>query len=121
MVSAWLRDQPGGPISRLAIGRHRAKHLGLEAAPGRRPKSDSLLRDVRDIVHEAVAEGSMTPTLRDGLMADVELGRREERDVDRDWQLRLVAALTGRVAIVSPEVLEIEAEYRPLLGSGDGS
>jgi hypothetical protein len=94
-VSRWLTDA-GSPIGPHALGRHR-DHIGVPATHGRVGPSDDFLESVRDAVHERVQSGELQPGVRDGIAAQKALDAREAKEKDRDWQLRLVMALTGNV------------------------
>jgi hypothetical protein len=120
-LTSWTRDHPPY-VSRLALGRHR-RHIGVGTAPGRKPPSTDFLTDVRDAVHADMAAGVLRPNMGDGIAAQKALDARTDRDMDREWQYRLVLALTGHAPVALPPLdpasAAIEAEYRPLLGSGE--
>lgn len=119
-ISRWL-DELGTPITRQALSRHAKSHLGAEPSKGRRPVGDDYLETVRDAAADGVASGELRVTVKDGIAAQRGLDARAARDMDRDWQLKLVLALTGhipQVRVIDPELEAIEAEYRPLLTSG---
>lgn len=123
ILSAWSAAL-GSPISSKALGRHRRDHLALTATRGRRPVSDDFLESVRDAAADGLASGDLRATVKDGIAAQRGLDAREARDIDRDWQLRLVMALTGNAT--GPRVLDAldmeriaaDAEYRVLLEAG---
>jgi hypothetical protein len=125
ILAAWTASE-GEAISAKAIGRHRRAHLGRYANPrGRRGASDDFLESVRDHVHARLEAGELQPGVRDGIAAQRALDAREAKATDRDWQLRLVLALTGNVP-QRPRLVDHwdtereagEAEIRGLLTTG---
>lgn len=121
-VSRWLRTEHDTVLSAVSIGHHAKEHLGAAPSPrGRRPVSADFLESVRDAAADGLASGALDVTLKDGIAAQKALDARAARDMDRDWQLKLVLALTGRTPVPllpDPEVEAIEGEFRPLLESG---
>ncbi len=120
-VSRWLETSGLKPITAQSIAVHAKSHLGVPSVLGRRPASDDFLESVRDTAHEGLVSGELAVTLKDGIAAQKALDARAARDMDRDWQLKLVLALTGHVPtfrVLDPEMEAIEAEYRPLLTPG---
>lgn len=119
-ISRWL-GEIGTPITRQALARHAKSHLGVEPTRGRRPVSGDFLESVRDAAADGLASGELAVTLKDGIAAQKALDARDARDKDRDWQMRLVLALTGNVPAlpaIDPAVEVIEGTFRPLLTSG---
>lgn len=116
-MSRWLTER-GSPITPHALGRHAVAHLSLSTPRGRRPVSSDFLTLVRDTAQAGVEDGSIAVTLKDGIRAQVALDARANRNADRDLLARIALALTGSVKVIDPEVMAIEAEYRPLLTAG---
>jgi hypothetical protein len=119
LLAEATRAMGGGYVSRLALGRHRREHLGVDARPGRRPMSGDFARDVELAAAERLASGELRPSLRDGLNAAALIARRDDARLDRDILARIALALTANVRVLDPEVEALEAEYRPLLTAGD--
>lgn len=124
VLASWTRDQSGGYVSRLALGRHLREHVGLTSRPGRREVSADFAAAVVEGAHERLRLGELQPTLRDGLLGQQVLDRREQAQGDRDWMLRLSLILSGRLPAgvvyeLDPASAAIEAEFRPLLESGN--
>lgn len=120
-ISRWL-DELGTPITRQALARHAKTHIGVEPPRGRRPASGRLLEAIVEMGEDGLESGELRVTLKDAIAAQGRLDARAARDMDRDWQLKLVLALTGHVPqlrVVNEELAAIEAEFRPLLTSGD--
>lgn len=117
-VSRWL-DETEKPITAQSVAAHAKDHLAVVPVRGRRPASDDFLTNVRDAAADALEAGEVAVTLKDGIAAQKALDARLQRDMDRDWQLKLVLALTGHVRVIDPEQEALEAEFRPLLTAGD--
>jgi hypothetical protein len=117
-VSAWLSERDA-PITRNALRRHATGHLGIGSRPsGPRPMSDDLAEAIRDRVKQRLADGTVEPTIGDGLKAVSLLDRRAQRDADRDWMLKISMLLSGHAVaplVLTAESEAIEAEFRPLL------
>ena len=119
-VSRYL-DETEKPITAQSVAAHAKDHLGVTPVIGRRVASDDFLADVRDRAAEGLASGELAVSLKDGIAAQKALDARAARDMDRDWQLKLVLALTGhvpQVRVIDPEQEALEAEFRPLLTAG---
>lgn len=118
-ISRWLGEL-GTPITRQALARHAKAHVGKEPLRGKRPVSADFLESVRDKAHDGLESGELTVTLKDGLTAQKQLDARAARNADMDLMLRIAITLGGkRERLPAPEVEAIEAEFRPLLTSGD--
>jgi hypothetical protein len=119
-VSRWL-DETEKPITAQSVAVHAKSHLAVAPVIGRRPASDDFLVNVRDAAADALEAGEVAVTLKDGIAAQKALDARLARDIDREWQLRLVLALTGNapIQIIDPAVEALEAEFRPLLTPGE--
>jgi hypothetical protein len=84
-----------------------------------------LLQAVVEDARDRLEAGEIRATLRDGISAQAELNRQGERQRDSDMMMKIALALTGNVAVarvidpLETERLEIEAEFRALLPSGD--
>ena len=118
-ISRWL-DDLGTPITRQALARHLRDHLGEAPAPqkGRRPLSKNFLEAVVQTAQDRLENGELAVTVRDGISAQAEINRQQDRSADRDLMLKIGLALTGGgnfPRIVSPEVDEIEGEFREQL------
>ena len=124
-VSRYL-DETEKPITAQSVAAHAKDHLAVVPVHGRRVASDDFLTNVRDAAAEALENGELAVSLKDGIAAQKALDARAARDMDRDWQLKLVQALTGQIPastirVIDPEQEAIEAEFRPLLTSGDSA
>ena len=120
-VSRWLDTTEKG-ITPQSVAAHAKDHLAVVPVRGRRPVSDDFLVDVRDAAAEGLASGDLAVSLKDGIAAQKALDARASRSVDRDIMLRITMALTGQVPtirVIDPEREAQEAEFRPLLTSGD--
>lgn len=122
-ISRWL-DETDKPITRQALARHMRDHLGVTVPHGgNRPVSGDFLAAVVDRAHEGLADGSLAVTVKDGIAAQAHLDQRMSRNADRDLLSKIAMALTGAVPMqltaYSPEMEAIEAEFRPLLTSGE--
>ena len=121
-ISRWL-EEIGTPITRQALARHLRDHLGQKPVVGRRPVSGSFLEAVVTDAHEKLSAGELTTTLRDGIAAQAELNKQQARSADRDLMAKIALALTGspllEARVIDPELEAIEAEFRPLLMSGN--
>lgn len=121
-ISRWL-SEIGTPITRQALARHAKDHVGAQVARGRKPVSANFLQAVVETAHEKLSEGELTVTLRDGIQAQAELNKQVARSADRDLMAKIALALTGHALIearvIDPELEALEAEFRPLLTSGD--
>jgi hypothetical protein len=120
-VSRYLAETDR-PITAQSVAAHAKDHLAVVPVHGRRVASDDFLTSVRDAAAEGLVSGDLAVSLKDGIAAQKALDARQARDMDRDWQLKLVLALTGHVPqirVIDPEVEALEAEFRPLLTSGD--
>lgn len=127
-LAEWSRSQTGGYVSRLAIGNHLRKHLGVTGTVGRREMSGDLAQDIVARVTERVADGELEPGVADGLKAQAILDKRLAQKLGSEWQMKLVLALGGhspqKVRVLDAmdlERLEQEAEFRPLLNAGQES
>lgn len=121
-VQRWLEVEHQTSITAQSIGRHAKDHVGIRSTLGRRPASADFLENVRDAAADGLASGELAVTLKDGIAAQKALDARDARDKDRDWQMRLVLALTGNVPAlpaIDPELEVIEGTFRPLLTAGD--
>lgn len=129
-ISRWLTDLAeqgtGYAITRQALSRHHRDHLGKvgDRPAGRKPVSGNFLQAVVETVHEKLVEGELPVTVRDGISAQAELNRQLDRSADRDLMAKIALALSGNAyligeaRVIDPESAEIEAEFRPLLESG---
>ena len=121
-ISRWL-DGLGTPITRQALARHARDHLNVKPTIGQRPVSGNFLEAVRDTAHAALDAGELRVTLRDGISAAAELNKQAARSADRDLMAKIALALTGtpllEARVIDPELEAIEAEFRPLLASGE--
>jgi hypothetical protein len=122
-VSRWLSEVEA-PITAQSIGRHAKDHLAVEPVRGRRPVSGDFLTAVVEKAHEGVTSGDLRVSVRDGIGAQAEINRQKDRTADRDLMTKIALALTGNVLlgearVLDPEIEAIEAEYRPLLESGE--
>ena len=120
-VSRYL-DETDKPITAQSVGVHAKSHLGVASVIGRRVASDDFLVNVRDAAADGLASGDLAVSLKDGIAAQKALDARAARDMDRDWTLKLIQALTGHspyVRVIDPEIEALEAEFRPLLTSGE--
>jgi hypothetical protein len=118
LLAVATRAMSGGYVSRLALGRHRRDHLGVDAKPGRRLMSGDFARDVEAAAAERLASGELRPTLRDGLNASTIIARRDDARMDRDLLAKIALALTNNVRVVDPEVEILESGYSVLLDGG---
>lgn len=123
-VERWLAATGQPTITSQSIASHAKEHLGVASVIGRRTMSADLAEAIRDVTHEMLASGELTPTLKDGLAASSLIDKRAARTQDRDLVLKISMALTGQlpssvVRVIDPDVEAIEAEFRPLLTSGD--
>lgn len=120
-ISRWL-DEKGPPITRQALSRHAKGHLGvLVPHGGRRGATGRLLEYTVEMVEEALDNGSIVPTLKDGMKAIEIMDARAAKSKDQDLLVRISMILTGNIpvaALADPEVQVIEGEFRQLL-SGD--
>jgi len=122
-LSAWLKEMgPEFYISRMALGRHRHAHLRTEVEQARAEAATVLrkqqrtlktpLTDLALLVRDAVADdlsktdGTLKPTVAEGLRAQEILDRRAERSADRDLMLQIAQVMSGAAFPV------IEGEYR---------
>ncbi len=118
-ISRWL-DDLGTPITRQALARHAKSHLEVVPQRGRRAPSEDFLTSVRDRVHERMDAGEIQPSMRDGIAAQKQIDARLARNADRDLVLKIGLMLTApRPALMDPEVVALEAEFRPLLTAGE--
>jgi len=126
-IERWLKElaaaDQGYPITRQALARHARDHVKVEPKRGRRPPAESFLQAVVDTAHDALEEGTLRVTARDAISAQAELNRQAEKGKDRDLMLKIALALTGQTPllearVIDPEVEALEAEFRPLLTSG---
>jgi hypothetical protein len=107
-IVRWLKEV-GDPIGRNALARPHRDHLGLpRRASGPKPISSDLLVAIRDRTHEDLESGLLSPTLRDGISAVVQLDHRAEKAADADLMLMLAQLLGGGVV----PFRAIEGEYR---------
>lgn len=122
-ISRWL-DEVGQPITRQALARHGRDHMGLMAPHGgQRPVAGRLLETIVEKVEDGLANGSLTVTTKDGIAAQKALDERAAKSKDQDLMVRIAMVLTGNIQLptyrLDPAVEAIEAEFRPLLTSGD--
>lgn len=121
-ISRWLGEL-GTPITRQALARHARDHVNAPPTRGRRPVSGNFLEAVRDAAHEGLEAGDLRVTLRDGISAAAELNKQQARNADRDLMAKIALALTGhsltQALVLDPEIEAIEADFRPLLMSGE--
>jgi len=126
-ISRWLdelaAEGKGFAITRQALSRHHKDHLG-EAPPreaGRKPLSKNFLQAVVETAQDKLENGELQVTVRDGISAQAEINRQMDRSADRDLMARIALVLSGSFAprLMDPEQEAIEAEFRPLLTSGD--
>lgn len=116
-LSAWTRTTDGGYVSRLAIGNHLRKHVGVSSPKGRRPYSGDLAADVVARVGQRLEANEIEPGISDGLKAAAILDARKQADAEKDWQAFITLALTGgsrRSYLPDPDTEAIEAEIREL-------
>jgi hypothetical protein len=119
-VERWLATL-GTDLTSQSIAKHAKSHVGVQAVRGRRVASGDFLENVRDTVADALAAGVLSVTVKDGIAAQKALDARIAKEKDRDWQLKLVMALTGHVPqlrVIDPDREALEAEFRPLLTAG---
>lgn len=126
-VRRWLAER-SITISINALSRHRASHVVPERriVSGPRPQSTDLLELVRDRVIEDVESGAQVPNVTQGLAAVKQLDDRQARYQDRDIFIKIALAMSGgavplEARVIDPEMEEIEAEFRQLLGDGSAS
>ncbi len=114
ILEAWTRTTEGGYVSRLALGNHLRKHVGLTSKAGRRPMSGDLARDVVTRTSDRLEAGDIEPGIRDGLSAQALLDRRAESITNTELMLRFAVTLGGKrdpLRLPDPEVEAIEAEF----------
>jgi len=109
-LSAWTKDHEPY-ISRLALGKHRREHLGVDTKPGRKPPTGDFLQAVVEDAHEGLISERYRGGVALGIQAQKLLDARTERQSEAEWQAMLVAALTGqpRVRVLSPDEERQEA------------
>jgi hypothetical protein len=136
-VSAWLKDL--GPelyVSPPTLRKHRDNHLSDEHERARLDAADHLRKQsrtikskpgdlavlVRDQVFARVEEGTLDPSLAEGLRAQEMIDRRAAQSADHDVMIAVAGLLSGAVVPVAIEkgaqaLLPPgadEAEYREL-------
>lgn len=120
-VARWLAEK-GQTVTPQAVGRHAKDHLTLTLTKGRRPISTDFLEAVRDTAHQALEDGELPVTLKDGIAAQKALDARAARDLDRDIWAKVTLAITGnarrQLPPPDPAIEVIEGEFRELLTSG---
>lgn len=98
--------------------------MGLMAPHGgQRPVNPNFLEAVVERASDGLADGSLAVTVKDGISAAAELNRQRDKAKDQDLMVRIAMVLTGNIQLptyrLDPAVEAIEAEFRPLLTSGD--
>ena len=129
-LASWTRDNPPY-ISRLALGKHRREHLGVDTAPGRKPVSGDFLELVRDDAYTGLVEGRYQGGVTHGLKAQELLDKRQQMGASAEVLAQIAMALTGQIApdytlrVLTPEEAEFEAqsaeteaELQRLIGPG---
>lgn len=143
----WMQDSELDVPHRNTFSKHKNEHLTSEATKARtaaiealekkqrtiKSKSGDLAALVRDNVFARVEEGTLEPSLSEGLRAQEMLDRRAEKGADRDMMIVLAGLLSGAstpVALlgdgaiegsfreVSEERTEDEAVFAGLLTAG---
>lgn len=124
-VSAFTREA-GFYISAISLGKHKRAHLMTEhvravqtaktqleqQAKTIKAKSGDLALLTRNIVYAGVEEGSIVPTLAEGLRAQEALDRRAEKGADRDLMLTM-AQVIGRpqiMPVIEGQWIQLDAE-----------
>ena len=138
-ISDFTREA-GFYLSRMALQRHKKLHLMTDHArqvaaaksqmakqqQSIKAKSGDLALLTRNIVYAGVEDGTIVPTLAEGLRAQEALDRRAEKGADRDLMLTMAQVLTGGYTpqIVEGQWVQLDAERSEdeaqfaLLGSG---
>jgi len=106
----WMEDNDLGPVPhRNTFSTHKNEHMTEPHEKARieateafkrqqstiRAKPGDLAALVRDNVFARVEEGTLEPSLSEGLRAQEMLDRRDERKGDRDMMLTLAGLLSG--------------------------
>jgi hypothetical protein len=114
--------QGGDGYSRITLGKHKRFHLMSDFDRERKaaakamekqqktlkgPKTGDLLRLVADNVYARVIEGTLEPSLAEGLRAQEGLDRRAEKGADREVLMQMAQILGGALPVGF-----IEGEYR---------
>lgn len=113
LISLWTKEH-GPYVSRLAIGRHQRSHMGMTPAQGRPAASGRFLEDVVTTTGSLMASGEIRPSVRDGIAAQAEINRRDERGNDPKLQLIIAKVLYGSgddpvPALADPDEIEGES------------
>jgi hypothetical protein len=105
----WMQDNELEVPHRNTFSTHKREHMTTEFERQReaavktlekqqrmvRAKSGDLAQLVRDNVFARVEEGTLEPSLSEGLRAQEMLDRRNEKGADRDLMLHLAGLLSG--------------------------